>query len=262
MTVQLVEVLGLPILDVAPSPDVELVWLPAQSRRGPYGGRSTVSNMKLDELKSKSNEKVLLRGKSGRGKTDTSCRVVVELLSRGVDVIYVDTESEGANTIVKMVENGDYSEDVVEALEYVQVSTYDALVQALERQNDFDVMVVDTLDHKHTYAIKGVTDAKRESEADWNQYPQIYSAEKQIMEMLGKPDCNVIATVDPDSGSMDKPKGAQTNVHGYFSIVVDLKKSGDEWTNQIVNWVGKGHVIGASADNLTEALVEEISDRV
>lgn len=218
--------------------------------------------MKLDELKSKSNEKVLLRGKSGRGKTDTSCRIVVELLRQGADVLYVDTESEGANTIVKIVESGDYDENVVENLEYVQVSTYDALTQALERQSEVDVMVVDTLDHKHTFAIKGVTDAKRESDADWNQYPQIYSAEKQIMEMLGKPDCNIIATVDPDSGSMDKPKGAQTNVHGYFSIVVDLKKSGDEWTNQVNNWVGRGDAIGANVENLVSALTGEIADRI
>ena len=110
-----------------------------------------------------------MRGKSGRGKTDTSCRIVVELLSRGADVIYVDTESEGANTIVKLVENGDYDDDIVENLEYVQVSTYDALTQSLERQGDHDVMVVDTLDHKHTFAIKGVTYAKRESDADENQ---------------------------------------------------------------------------------------------
>jgi len=258
----LIQMLGPFERTVAPSPESVSGVRPAFSRTGPFGGRSTDATMELEELKSKSNEKVLLRGKSGRGKTDTSCRIVVKLLAGGVDVMYVDTESEGANTIVKLVEGLGFDEDVVENLEYVQVSTYDALKQALERQSEFDVMVVDTLDHKHTFAIKGVTDAKRESDADWNQYPQIYSAEKQIMEMLGKPDCNIIATVDPDSGSMDKPKGAQTNVHGYFSIVVDLKKSGDEWTNQVNNWVGRGEVIGASVDNLVEALTNEIKERV
>lgn len=218
--------------------------------------------MDFNTLKSKSKIKILLRGKSSRGKTYTACKTTLELLNNGANVIYVDTEAEGSATLVNVIESEGYSQDVVENLEYVKVDNYSMLMETIERQDECDVMVVDTLDHKHSFALKNVTDAKIESDADWNEYAQIYSAEKQVMEELGKPDCNIIATLDPDSGKMGKPKGAQTNVHGYFSVVVDMKKSGDEWTNKITNWVGKGHVIGASADNLIEALSGEIEERI
>lgn len=218
--------------------------------------------MDIKELRQKSNTKVLLRGKSGRGKTKTCCDIVIELLNDGMDVLYVDTESEGANTLVNKIDSDGLDEDIVSNLEYIQISSYQELEDVLGKQSSYDLMVIDTLDHKHTMALKGVTDAKRKSDADWNQYPQIYSAEKEIMDKIGNPKTNIIATLDPDSGKIDKPKGTQTNIHGYFGIVIDLQKSGDEWTNKIVNWVGRSDIIGASADNLVEAISAEIKERV
>lgn len=217
--------------------------------------------MEYDELKEQSKVKVLFRGESASGKTYTACRIVIELLDEGLDVLYGDTESEGAGTIVNLIDENDYDEDIVENLDYFQTEDYEDLMELLERQSRYDVTVIDTLDHKHSYVLKGITDAKRESDADWNQYPQIYSGEKQVMEELGKPSSHIIATLDPESGKIDKPKGAQTNVHGYFSIVVELLRNGGEWSNKIVNWVGKGHIIGRNADNLVDAVVNEIIER-
>lgn len=221
----------------------------------------TVTNMDFDTLKQTSKVKVLLRGESGYGKTKTSAEIALLCLDAGLDVLYADTESEGSGTLVNLIERGDWDEDVVENLTYRQVDDYGDLEDVLEQQERFDLVVIDTLDHKHSYALKGVTDAKRSSDADWNQYPQIYSAEKQIMEKIGKPDANIIATLDPSSGKMDKPKGAQTNIHGYFSIVIDLKKSGNEWINTITNWIGRSEVIGKGTDNLAEGISSEIIER-
>lgn len=217
--------------------------------------------MDFEELKKKSRTKVLFRGRSGNGKTKTSCEIVLDVLEKGGDVKYIDTESEGSSTLVNLIEERGIDHSITENLEYKQVNSYEEFTEEIEDQEPWDLVVIDTLDHKHSFALKGVTDAKMESDADWNEYAQIYSAEKEIMEKLGKPDTNIIATLDPDSGKMDKPKGAQTNVHGYFSIVVDLNKSGDEWTNKIANWVGKGRYIGASADNLEDAVSNEILTR-
>lgn len=223
--------------------------------------------MEFQELKRKSHAKVLLRGKSSRGKTYNACLIVIKLLEKGADILYIDTESEGSTTIVHFIEDGEYPKDIVENLDYIQVDDYGSFMDALESQSDYDLVVVDTLDTKHSYVLKHVTDAKTKAGADWNEYPKIYSEEKELMDKIGKPTTNILATLDPDSGKMDKPKGAQTNVHGFFNTVIDLKKTGDDWTNKVINFVGRSDLIGVKlgektslADNLANHITDRIED--
>mgnify|MGYP000072966433 CR=1 FL=1 len=223
--------------------------------------------MELEELKRKSNTKILLRGKSGRGKTMTAATVALRVAEEGGRVLYVDTEAEGSSTLVALVESDDtqFTEDTVSDIEYVQAEDYSSLYDYVDNDGQyhdkFDLIVVDTLDHKHSYVLKHVTDAKRDSDPDWNEYAAIYSEEKEFMEQIGKPEANIIATIDPDSGSQNKPKGAQTNVHGYFTAVIDLTKESDGWSHKIRNWVNKGDAIGAKLPDLASKLTEEIVDR-
>lgn len=223
--------------------------------------------MELHELKRQSNIKVLLRGKSGRGKTYRAVTVALNVCHEGGEVLYIDTEAEGSTTMVSLVEDPEtrYDEDTISTLDYRQCESYEEIMGLVDKDNgiqeQFDLIVVDTLDHKHSYVLKHITDAKREAGADWNEYAQIYSEEKEFMEEIGKPKANVLCTVDPDSGSMDKPKGAQTNIHGYFTAVIDLTKEGDGWSHKIRNWVNKGDAIGAKHPNLTAKLTEEVLER-
>jgi|APHM01.1.fsa_nt_gi RecA/RadA recombinase len=223
--------------------------------------------MEFDELKKLSRRKILLRAKSGRGKTRLCSIVALNVARAGARVLYVDTEAEGSTTMVEMVEDPDtdFEPDDVGNVEYVQAQSYEELMDAIDKdgpnQGKFDLIVVDTLDHKHSYTLKHVTDAKLESDADWNQYPHIYSAEKQLMEQIGKPTTNFICTLDPDSGSMDKPKGAQTNVHGYFDIVLELIKNNDGWDNKIRNWVNHGDKIGMKHPDVEGKLTEVVLER-
>lgn len=220
--------------------------------------------MEISELKERDWFKVLLEGESGTGKTLMACRVVLRVLDEGGRVLYLDSEAEGTTTLLQVIDNQGYDEGVIERLSYKQVETYEALMSGLGDMGDYDLVVVDTLDHKHTMTLKEVTDAKMKSEADWNQYPKIYSTEKQMMETIGKPDCNILCTLDPESGSSNKPKGAQTNVRGYFTAVVNLYKDGDSWTHKIENWVGRGDLIGSSINNigLDEAIETELNERL
>ena len=223
--------------------------------------------MELQELKKQSNIKVLLRGKSGRGKTYRAVVVALNVCDAGGKVLYIDTEAEGSTTMVSLIEDEDtdFDEDTIDTLDYRQCESYDEMMSLLDKDNGiqekFDLVVIDTLDHKHSYVLKHITDEKRDADADWNEYAQIYSEEKEFMEEIGKPKANIIATIDPDSGSMSKPKGAQTNVHGYFTAVIDLTKEGDGWSHKIRNWVNKGEAIGAKHPNLTEKLTEEVTER-
>lgn len=218
--------------------------------------------MDFQELKKQSNLKVLFQGPSGFGKTHSTCKVVLELLDDGKEVLYIDTESEGSETLINLIEGGEYDESVVEGLDYVRADDYDTLTEAINKGGDYDLMVVDTLDHKHSYVLKAVAGAKRDSDADWNEYPQIYSEEKELMNILGDPETNVIATLDPNSGKADKPKGAQTNIQGYFSAVVELRKQGDgDWGHKILNWVGKSDWIGKAHPEFPEVVAEEIKER-
>lgn len=217
--------------------------------------------MDFEELKSLSNVNVLLRGKSGRGKTHTSSEVALGVADAGGKVLYMDTEAEGATTLVTFVENGVYEEDAVENVTYEQVEEYEEVMEMLEEANGYDLLIFDTLDSKHTMALKEVTDATLKADADWNQYPFIYSAEKEMMKQIRSADCNVICCLDPDSGSMDKPKLCQTNVHGAFSVVIDMSRSSQEWNNTVRNWVGNGDIIGKSVGNLEEALINEVKER-
>lgn len=220
--------------------------------------------MQFQELKQQSVVKVLFRGKSGRGKTLDAAKLALELSKRGAKVIYGDTEAEGSTTIVNLVERGDYSEEDVENIQYERVSSYDELEALVspENQEKFDLIIIDTLDHKHSYALREVSNDKRAADTDWNQYPTIYSLEKDLMDRIGKSETNILATLDPDSGKMDKPKGTQTNIHGYFSIVCDLQKAGDDWSTTIRNWVGRSDIIGSPAEGLVGAVVEEVMERV
>jgi len=220
--------------------------------------------MKLQELKQKSNTKILFRGKSGRGKTLKACTLALRVSGQGGRVLYVDTEAEGSTTMVNLIEGGKFDEEDLENLEYVQVGSYEELTGALEEetQEDYDLVVVDTLDHKHTFTLRHVTDEQNAADADWNEYPRIYSAEKQIMESIGKPKANIVATLDPESGKMDKPKGTQTNIHGYFGTVVDLRKAEDGWSHTIRNWVGKQKAIGNKVADLDDVLTRDIMERV
>ena len=224
--------------------------------------------MELQELKQKSNSKILLRGESGSGKTNRACKLALRVSREGGDVLYVDTEAEGSTTMVNLVESQDapYDESDLANVEYVQAGSYGELMDNIGnsdgRQAAFDLVVVDTLDHKHSYVLKHVTDAKRESGADWQEYASIYAEEKELMEQIGKPEANIVATLDPSSGGMDKPKGAQTNVHGYFTIVLDLMVTEDDYKNKIRNWVGHGDKRGVMHPNLIDKLTEVIMNRV
>lgn len=220
--------------------------------------------MKLEEIKQQSNQKVLLRGKSSLGKTLAACMVALNVSEEGHKVKYVDTEAEGSTTIVHLVESGQYDEESVENVEYVQADSYDHLSEHISynRQAEFDLLVVDTLDHKHTYSILKVNDDNRAVSADWNKYPDIYGYEKAIMDTLGKAKTNILCTLDPESGSMDKPKGTQTNIHGYFNIVVDLKWSGDDRVSMIRNWIGRNDWIGKKHPDHVDAITKDILERI
>lgn len=218
--------------------------------------------MDIEELKRKSFLKVLLTGESGTGKTFNSSKVSLNLLERGADVLYVDTEAEGSTTLLELIDVEDYDDEVVDGLDYLPVDGLEEWYGAFEKSDEYDFMVIDTLDHKHSYVIKAVTDAKLDSNADWNEYAQIYSKEKELMEKIGKPNTNILATLDPDSGKSDKPKGAQTNVFGYFTAVVQLFKSGDEWSNKIINWVGHSERIGTKAADLPNNLTSSFEDYI
>jgi hypothetical protein len=219
--------------------------------------------MEFSELKGESSQRVLLRGKSGRGKTRTCCEIALEMMSEGYTVKYVDTENEGSNTLVTLVEQQDYEKDVVENLDYHRVESYEDMKSIMSDAEDYNLLIFDTLDHKYSYVLKAVTDARTSGDVDWSEYPKIYSEEKEFMDSLTKLDVNLLATLDPESGKTDKAKGVQANVHGYFSTVIDLYRDGDDWTHKVENWVGRSDLIGGSIGNvsLTEALVEEFSDR-
>jgi hypothetical protein len=219
-------------------------------------------DMEFEELKRKSNQKILFYAPTMRGKTRSVSTLALELSREGVPVKYVDTESEGSSTLVTLVEEGSYEREDVENIEYVVVDNYEELVHEISQEggthDEYGLIVVDTLDHKHTFALKEVTDAKTKSDADWNEYPAIYSAEKQIMEIISKPQTNFAATLDPDSGSMDKPKGAQANVLGFFSIVINLERGDDTYAGTIENWIGRTDVTGATLE--TEDILNKLSD--
>jgi len=225
---------------------------------------AVIISMKLEELKRQSNLKVLFRAKSGYGKTLRSAKIALSVSAEGGPVLYVDTEAEGSTTMVNLIESGRFDEGALENLEYEQVNSYEELMGCIgnDVQRDYDLVVVDTLDHKHTFALRHVTDAQNAADADWNEYPRIYSAEKDVMEAIGKPKANIVATIDPESGKIDKPKGAQTNIHGYFGTVVDLRKTEDGWSHTIRNWVGKSKAIGNKVTDLDEVLTDEILERV
>lgn len=220
--------------------------------------------MKFQDLKRQSNTKILLRGKSGRGKTNAASKIALRVSRNGGKVLYLDTEAEGSTTMVSLVENGEFEESDVENLTYKRIESYDNLMEQISEDNQekHDLIVVDTLDSKHTFALEKVTNSKMASNADWNQYPAIYSREKQVMETLGKPKCNILCTLDPDSGKMDKPKGAQTNIHGFFTVVMDMTKNGDSWGNVTRNFVGRGDWIGKKVPDVDEVLADEVLQRV
>lgn len=224
--------------------------------------------MEFEDLKRKSNQTILLYGPTMRGKTMSCSRIALGLASEGVPVKYVDTESEGSSTMVTLVERGEFEEEDVQNIEYVVVDTYDELVNEISEDNgvhdEFGLVVIDSLDHKHSFALKKVTDAKMKSEADWNEYPAIYSTEKQIMEIISKPQTNVLATLDPDSGSEDKPKGAQTNIKGYFSIVIELQRGDEKYAGTIENWIGRDDVIMTTHEtsDIVSKLVDELNETV
>lgn len=180
------------------------------------------------------------------------------VLQEGGDVLYVDTETEGSGTILHLIDKEDYPEDIVENLEYVRTEGYSDLIKRIEESEDYDLLVIDTLDHKHSYVLKEVANAKRDSGADWNEYPQIYGEEKEVMRMLGEVNTNILATVDPESGSSDKPKGAQTNIQGYFTSVTELRKKGEqEWSHKIINWMGRSEWIGKKHPEFPEVIAGE-----
>lgn len=220
--------------------------------------------MEFEELKRKSNKTILLHGPTMRGKTMSASNIALSLASQGVKVKYVDTESEGSSTMVELVERGKFTEDAVENIEYVVVDDYDEFVNEISKEkgvhDEYGLIVIDSLDHKHSFALKKVTDAKMKSEADWNEYPAIYSTEKQVMEIISKPGTNILATLDPDSGSDDKPKGAQTNIKGYFSIVIGLERGDDVYAGTIENWIGRDDIIMTTHE--TSDIVQKLTDEV
>lgn len=223
--------------------------------------------MNFDTLKAQSNMKVLLRGKSGSGKTRTASVVSLRVSSSGGKVLYLDTEQEGSTTMVNLVESDgtDFDESDVENIEYVLVSSFDEYMDYIDPENgyhdEFDLIVVDPLDHKHTYALRKVVEQQEAQSADWNEYARIYDVEKSMMEKLQKPKTNILGTIDPESGKSDKPKGAQVNIVGYFGVVFDLYRDGEGWGNKVRNYVGKSDVIGNEVGNMVEHITEEVIER-
>lgn len=223
--------------------------------------------MNFEELKSQSNLKVLFRAKSGYGKTRNACVIALNVSRSGRKVLYLDTEQEGSTTMVNLIESDDtdFEKEDVENIEYVQVSSFDEYMSYIDPEegyhDDYALIVVDPIDHKHTYALRKVVEQQDAQSADWNEYSRIYDAEKSMMEKLQKPRTNILATLDPQSGKSEKPKGAQTNVVGYFGIVVDMTKDGEGWGNKVRNYVGRSEAIGNEIGNLTEHLTEEIIER-
>jgi SpoVK/Ycf46/Vps4 family AAA+-type ATPase len=224
--------------------------------------------MEFEELKRQSNKTILLYGPTMRGKTMSVSNIALSLASQGVPVKYVDTESEGSSTMVELVERGKYEESAVNNIEYVVVDDYDEFVNEIDEEqgvhDEYGLIVIDSLDHKHSFALKKVTDAKMKSEADWNEYPAIYSTEKQIMEIISKPQTNILATLDPNSGSENKPKGAQTNIKGYFSIVIELERGDNMYAGTIENWIGREDILLTTHEttDIVDKLTNEIRESV
>lgn len=223
-------------------------------------------DMDLEELRGKSFIKELVRGKSGRGKTYAISRAAIDLSKEGLDVMYADTESEGAMTLLKLVETGGYKEGDIRNIHYEQTWSYEDVMGVLSTSNQkrYDVIVLDTLDHKHTYAINSYVEEASDtrSDVDWSEWTAIHDLEKQMMEKISKPKTNIIATIDPDSGKMEKPKGVQTNVHGYFNLVVDMMKNGDDdWSHIVRNYVCGERYIGKTTPNVVDLLKKEIVKR-
>lgn len=223
--------------------------------------------MDYQDIKPQANKKVLLRGSSSLGKTYTCVHVAILVAKEGYNVLYVDTETEGAETIVSLVESDVYSEDDVENLDYHQANEYDEFMSLIEDENqhNYALMIVDTLDHKESFAQLHEKDTQLGSEIEWSEWFGVRETEKKVMETLNKPSCNVIATIDPESGSMEKQKGVQTNVHGYFNVVVDMKRHNGEYTNVVSNFVGRDGVIGNTIgqdeplwNNLKKVIVDRI----
>lgn len=216
--------------------------------------------MDIQELKEMSNTSVLLRGKSGRGKTRNAVKVSLQILQVGGRVLYAESESQASKTFLKAIEDGDLEEGVVEELVLTQMNSYEDMKNVISKAPDYDLVVLDPLDHKHGFVLKEVTDAKTKADADWNEYPQIYSHEKELMQDISKVDANVLATLDPESGKKNKPKGTQTNIHGYFDCVVDLYRDGDDWSHRVENWIGRNDLVGAEIGSIPiwEALFDEI----
>lgn len=179
----------------------------------------------------------------------------------------MDTEQEGSTTMVNLIESDstDFEKGDVGNIEYVPVSSFDEYMSYIDPEegyhDEFDLIVVDPIDHKHTYALRKVVEQQEAQSADWNEYSRIYDAEKSMMEKLQKPKTNILATIDPESGKVDKPKGAQTNVVGYFGLVVDLTKDGEGWGNKVRNYVGRSNAIGNKIGNLTDHITDEVIER-
>lgn len=244
------------------------VHLSARLRDDINSQTAVKQDMDFSELKRKSNKSVLLYGPTMRGKTMSCARIALGLCEEGVSVKYVDTESEGSSTMVELIERGDFDRSTVDNLSYVVVEGYDEFVEEISKEqgvhDNYGLIVIDSLDHKHSFAIEKVTDAKMKSGADWNEYPAIYSTEKQVMEIISKPGTNVLCTLDPDSGSEDKPKGAQTNIKGYFSIVVALERGDEKYAGTIENWIGRDDVILTThqTSDIVSKLTEEFLESV
>lgn len=219
--------------------------------------------MEFDNLLQENNLKVLLYGKSARGKTRDACVISLTLSAAGYDVLYLDTEAEGSVTMVNLIENGEFEEDDVSNITYERVGDYSDLMDYLDPsvQEKYCLIVVDTMDHKHTYALSEVSAAKMKADVEWNEYAQIYAAEKDMMEMIGDPYCNILCTMDPESGKRDKAKGVQTNIHGYFSVVIEKIKTADGWGGKIENWVGRSELIDTQSPNPEKAVIEAIEKR-
>lgn len=217
----------------------------------------------LNDLRQQSTYKVLFRGESGTGKTMKSCRITIECLKRGLSVKFVDTEAEGSTTLVNLVEENSVDEDVLENLTYVQVSNYNELAEHIseEVQRKFDLLVLDTLDHKNTFAERAVTQSDLAENPDWNQYPEIYARERAVMETLSNAECSVVSTIDPESGKGNKKKGIQTNVNGFFTAVIILYRDGQEFTHKIENYVGRSDLIGKMDSELVDKLAQKVETR-
>jgi len=104
--------------------------------------------VKLEELRKKVKEKILLKGFTGTGKTYTAVKIAEVLLERGEKVVAVDTEDGMGKDLLKL------PEELLEHLTLHICGNYNEFRKALDtlKGGDNKLVIVDSLSHLKDYA--------------------------------------------------------------------------------------------------------------